>query len=61
MSTRYRFMRIVPSLHALIEKQRIEAPLKEAEVAFPLLVLDGSGLRGSKNHFSIQFCFPVSA
>jgi hypothetical protein len=61
MSTRYPFMQIVPSPHVLIEKQRIEAPLKEAEAAFPLLVLDGGGFHGSKNHFSMRFCFPVSA
>lgn len=48
MSTRYRFMQIVPSPHALIEKQQIEAPLKEAEVAFLLLVLDESAFVAAK-------------
>jgi hypothetical protein len=41
MSTRYRFMRIAPSLPAPIVKQRIEAPLKETEPAFPFFIPAG--------------------
>jgi hypothetical protein len=49
MNTRYRFMRIVPSPRARIEKPRTGESPKEAEPAFPFFDSDGSPAGGSKN------------